>query len=219
MRSTIKFMLRGAAGFVLASAITPLALAQQGGFAPQDRRERERQREAMRRYEEIERRQFALRMLDKQVRRPAERLEPQMALAQIREDFWHIQVVDKDIAQAVLSGVPLDPKFIAKSAADIKKRAGRLKVNLILPEPEKSTKLLQAEVEAKPEQLKSSLAALSGLIARFVHNPMFQNANTVGADLGAEARRDLEGIIELSGRVKKNSEKLDKVARKIADRQ
>jgi hypothetical protein len=141
-----------------------------------------------------------------------------LALAQIREDFWHIQVVDKDVAQMVLPGVPLDPKFITKSAAEIKKRAGRLRLNLMLPEPEKGAKLPKSEVGAGTEQLKSSLAALSGLIARFVNNPMFQNANTIEAEMAAKARRDLEDIIELSGRVKKSSEQLDKVARETGDR-
>ncbi len=92
----------------------------------------------------------------------------------------------------------------------------------MLPELEKSTKLPKAEVGAEPGQLKSSLAALSGLINRFVNNPMFQNAstinaNTIEADPAATARRDLEDIIELSGRVKKNSERLDKAARKGGD--
>ena len=37
----------------------------------------------------------------------------------------------------VVPEVPLDAKFVAKSAAEIRKRAGRLKFNLMLPEPEK----------------------------------------------------------------------------------
>jgi hypothetical protein len=89
----------------------------------------------------------------------------------------------------------------------------------MLPEPEKGTKPPKSEVAADTEQLKSSLAALSGLIARFVNNPMFQNANTIEADLAAKARRDLEDIIELSGQVKKSGERLDKAARKGGERQ
>ncbi|HVF28321.1 MAG TPA: hypothetical protein VM943_08790 [Pyrinomonadaceae bacterium] len=219
MKLIIKLMLQGVAVFVFAAASTPPTPAQQGGTALPDRRERERQRDAMRRYEDVQRRQFALRMLDKQVGRPNEPLEPQLALAQIREDFLHMQMVNRDMAQMVLTGVPLDPKIIAKSAAEIKKRAGRLKFNLMLPEPEKGAKLPKSEVFVEPEHLKSSLAALSELITCFVNNPMFQNANTIEADLAAKARRDLEEIIELSGHVKKSSEKFDKVARKAGARQ
>ena len=153
-------------------------------------------------------------MLEKELRRPIEQPEPQLALAQIREDFWHIQIVNKGIAQAVLSGASLDPKFIAKSAAEIKKRAGRLKYNLVLPAPEKGTKRPKVEIGAEPEQLKSSLSMLSGLILGFVSNPLFQNVNTVDAELSAKARRDLEGIIELSEGIKKSSEKLNKAAQK-----
>lgn len=219
MRLTIKFVLRGAAVCVLASASTPLASAQQGGTVVPDRRERQQQRDAMRRPEEVQRRQFALRMLGKQVGRPDEPTEPQMALAQIKEDFWQLQVAVRDMARMVLPEVPLDPKFVAKSAAEIRKRAGRLKFNLMLPEVEKRAKLPEAEAGVEPDQLKASLAALSEMIARFVNNPMFQSANTVGADSGAQARGDLEDIIELSGRVRKSGERLDKAARKAGDRQ
>jgi hypothetical protein len=123
-------------------------------------------------------------------------------------------MVNKNIAQAVLSGASLDPKSIAKSASEIKKRAERLKYNLVLPEPEKGTKRSKAEVGAELEQLKSSLTTLSGLIFGFVNNPLFQNANTVDAELSAKARRDLEEIIELSKGIKKSSERLGKVSQK-----
>ena len=212
MKSTIKLMLRLAAAVVLTSVTAPLVLGQQNSSSSsQDRIARERREQR----EQMQRRQFALRILEKEAHRPAERHEPQLALAQIREDFWHIQLVNKDIAQAVLSGASLDPKFIAKSAAEIKKRAGRLKYNLVLPEPEKGTKRPKAEVGAETEHLKTSLSRLSGLILGFVSNPLFQNANTVDAELSAKARRDLEGIIELSEGIKKSSERLNKVAQKL----
>ena len=218
MKLTFKLMLLAVTAVVLTLMSAPLVCGEQSSPAPsqertqdraaQERRERDRQRE------ELQRRQFALRMLEKEARRPTVRPAPQLALAQIREDFWHIQVVNKQIAQAVVSGASLDPKFIAKSASEIKKRAGRLKYNLMLAEPEKDTKRPKAEVGTEPEQLQSSLSALSELIIGFVSNPMFQKANTVDAQLSAKARADLDGIIELSDGIKKSSEKLNKIAQK-----
>ncbi len=197
MKSTIK--LRLAAAIVLASALAPPILSQQ------DRPTRESRTREMR--EQLQRRQFALLILEKEAHRPAERHEPKMALTQIREDFWNIQMVNNNIAQSLLSGATLDPKFIAKSASEIKKRAERLKYNMVLPAPEKDSKRPKAAVGVEPEQLKSSLSALNELIFGFVNNPLFQNANTVDAELSAKARRDLEEIIELSGGIKKSSEK------------
>ncbi len=209
MKPTIK--LRFAAAILLASAIAPSVAGQQISSASgQDRAARERREQR----EQLQRRQFALRMLENEARRPVERHEPRLALTQIREDFWHIQLVNKDLAQAVLSSAALDPKFIAKSAAEIKKRAGRLKFNLMLPEPEKGTKRQKAQVGAEPEQLKSSLSALNELIAGFMSNPIFKSTGVVDAELSAKARRDLEGIIELSEGIKKSSERMNKAAQK-----
>ncbi len=210
MKPALKLTSQIIAALTFAAAPAQPTPAQQGGPVVQDRRERQQQREATRRFEDFQRRQFALKMLGKQVGRPDEPTEPQMALAQIKEDFWRLQVVDREMSPMALPGVALDAKFVANSATEIRKRAGRLKFNLMLPEAEKGNKLAAWEVVADAEQLKPSLAVLSEMIVRFVNNPMFQSANTVGADLGAKAQRDLEDIIELSDRIKRSSKKLNK---------
>jgi hypothetical protein len=64
-----------------------------------------------------------------------------------------------------------------------------------------------------PEQLKPSLRKLGKLIFDFVENPFFKEVSVVDTHLTTKARRDLEEIIELSGQIKNNSEKLNKVAR------
>lgn len=228
MKSTIKILLRAAAALILASAITPSVSGQQDNSGPgqrggrddseRERGNREREMREMRERELRERdlreRQFNLRMLENEARRPVERREPQLALAQIREDFMRLQAVNDDMAQSVSRGGALDLKFVAKSASEVKKRAGRLKYNLVLPEAEKGSKRSRAEVGAEPEQLKSSLSALNELIAGFVNNSVFKSAGVVDAELSAKARRDLERIIELSEGIKKSSEKLNKAAQK-----
>ncbi len=221
MNLTIKFTLQITATVVLASALAPLALSQQGSAAPRQpsgsgNRSRPSDFRSERAIREVERRdmrarEFNLRMLESELRRrPAERQELHLAYAQIREDYVRLQVVYNGLAQAVSQGGALDPKFVAKSASEIKKCAGRLKYNLALPEPEKDSKRPKSEVGAAAEQLKPSLSALGELIAGFVNNPMFKEVKVVDAQGSAKARRDLEEIIELSGEIKRGSKKLNK---------
>ena len=146
-----------------------------------------------------------------QVQRPPRRIEPRLALAQIREDFVRIQVVNNDLAAAVSRGGALDLEFVAKSASEIKKRAGRLRDNLALPEYE-SVFVVPLARGSAAAQLKSSLVTLRDLIRDFVMNPLFEKANLVDLQLAAKARRDLDDIVEVCGRVKKNSAELGKVA-------
>lgn len=222
MKFTIKILPRVAAAVVLAWAITPSILGQQDPSAPgqrggrneSERGAREREMREMREREmrdrDLRERQFNLRMLENEARRPVDRYEPRLAHTQIKEDFARIQVINNDLAQSVSRGGALDFKSIAKSASEVKKRAERLKFNLALPEPEKNTKRPKAEVTAEPEQLKSSLSALGELVAGFVSNPIFKNTGVVDAQTSAKARRDLEEIAELSDGIKKSSEKLSK---------
>ena len=225
MKSTLKLMLRIAAVVVLVLAIAPMILAQQDSTAPgqEDRRSNsariERERADLERRERLEHelqdRLFALRELEIETRKPVERRDPRVTLMLIREDLMRIQRVNKELVQAVASATSVDPKFVAKSASEIKRRAERLKLNLVLPDPPgKDTKSPTVALKAEPEQLKPSVTVLSKLITGFVNNPIFKNANTVNAQLSAKAQRDLEGIVELSNSIQKSSERLNKAAQK-----
>jgi hypothetical protein len=140
--------------------------------------------------------------------------DPRLTLMQIKEDFQRIQVVNYELTRAVAHGETLDFNFVAKSASDIKKRAERLKENLMLPEPGQTRRRLRVEDVQGPEQLKSALSSLGKLIAGFVHNPVLKDANVIDAELSVKARRDLDEIIELSGHVKRGSERLNKATGK-----
>jgi hypothetical protein len=48
----------------------------------------------------------------------------------LRQDFKRIQILRNEIAHHILSGKPLDHKFIVEEAAEVNKRAGRLKTFL-----------------------------------------------------------------------------------------
>lgn len=144
--------------------------------------------------------------------RPAARPEQrQLFFAKLAEDFKHIQVVNNELTLATAQGTMLDFKFVAKSASEIKRRAQRLKLNLVLPELDDAPR---NHHRMEDKQLGASLSLLSGLIVRFVRNPIFQEVNVIDAQFSAKARRDLEEIIELSGQVKKSSEKLSKTAQR-----
>lgn len=209
MNPTAKLLLQVAVAAVLASAPAHEVTARQERRSDRARANRDRDTRAR----EDRELQVNLGMIEGASNRRADRQAPRQIYAQISEDFLQLQVVNSKLMQAVSGGGGLDLTFVAKSASEIRKRAGRLKDNLLLPEPEKGAKRPAVEVGAEAGQLKSSLAALGELIYGFVRNPVFKEANVADVQMLVKARRDLEEIIELSGQVKKSSEKLHKAER------
>jgi hypothetical protein len=204
MNSTAKLLLPVAVAAALAPALAHAAAARQERRS--DRAREIRDREARARDErEL---QMNMGMLEGASRRRAE--QSRQIYAQISEDFLHIQVVNSELMEAVSRGGALDLAFVEKSASEIKKRASRLKDNLMLPEPEKGSKRPAVEAGADAGQLRSSLSALGELIYGFVRNPVFKETDVADLQMLAKARRELEEIIERSGQVKKSSEKLRK---------
>ncbi len=59
-----------------------------------------------------------------------------------------------------------------------------------------------------------SLSGLRQLITTFVTNPVFYGNGSIDAKLQAQAARDLDGVIELSGKINKRAEELEKSAAK-----
>lgn len=209
MRLTFKLMLRAAAAVVMLAALAPLAQGQRSGrgaSSPQPTRETSAMNDLEREMNE--------RTLEEQLGAPASRRQQRLSYEQLSEDFKRIQLVNNDLVAAASRDAALDLKFVARSAGEIRKLAARLKENLMLPEPSKGSKRLQAEVEPEAVQLKASLLVLGKLVASFAHNPVFKEPNVVDAQMSAKARLDLEEIIALSEQVRKSSDKLNKLARK-----
>lgn len=153
------------------------------------------------------------RAIEDGLRKPAEHAEEKrLALTQIKEDYERIQVVNNELAKATEATGELDLKFAAESAAEIRKRAERLLSNLALPELPADMERVRMPAEGE-EQLRPSLVMLRKLVERFVRNPLFREINVIEAQVSTRARRDLEGIIELSGRLKKDCEKYAKSSR------
>lgn len=217
MNPTIRLVLLCVAAGALAAAVVPAVQGRQtgrrsvGNTAEAERLERERREREMREGD-LRERQFLLRNMTAD-REPAERPKPRLPVAQIREDFVRLQIVNNELARAVSKGGPLDFKFVSKSAAEIRKLAGRLRDNLALPGKERGPEAPEPQAASAPGQMGQALSALDGLILKFTDDLASRGVNLVDAQSSAEASRGLEEIIALSWWVKRTSEKLGKATR------
>jgi len=133
-----------------------------------------------------------------------------IVLEQIKKDFLRIQVIKNEMMYAISINNAFDYKRISDTAAEIKKLANRLKINLALSKPEDSKKNRSSENAPDSAQLKPSLLTLDNSIESFVTNPLFQQ-HIIDIQLATKASRDLESIIESSGSIKKRAERLSKI--------
>jgi hypothetical protein len=212
MNHIIKLAARTATMLILASAFAITTYGQQTG-PNLSQAERERQRDAIIHDQLEQEREIMLRMTEK-LRESASRREPRIDFVQIREDFVRLQKINNNLVQAVITSDSIDLKLVAQSAAEIKKRADRLKLNLALPELEPGAARNKIVVGPEAKHLRPALAALDIIILRMVRNPLFKNPKLVDARQAPQVRRDLEAIIELSAELKKRSEQLGKAQQK-----
>ena len=155
-------------------------------------------------------RELALRNLERERNRGTTDQQLRLPYEQINKDFKRMQIVNNDMMRAAHGSRALDYRSVSEATAEIKRCASRLKSNLVLPDIDKDEKRQKGRDATEAAQLIQALAALDQLIMSFVTNPVFKNAGVVDHQLSTKARRDLEDIIELSDRIKKNAEKLDK---------
>jgi hypothetical protein len=148
------------------------------------------------------------RAIEDGLRKPPERMEEELrlALAQITEDYERIQFVNQELAKATSDPHALDLRLAAESVSELRRRAERLLHNLALPDVPADVERVRMPAEGE-EHLRPSLGMLRRLVERFVRSPLFREVNVVDAQISTRARRDLEAIIELSGRLKKDCEK------------
>ena len=185
---------------ILLSVLPVFAQSSTGAPPPSGRVNSERQRQ-----QEMSRREYQLRNFGKESNAPKDRRQVEALMAQTEEDFNRILTLHNEIARALASKNDLNYEFVSDATAEIKKRASRLQHSLALGltseeaiEPEKS----------KDEPIKDSLIKLCKQIRSFVTNPSIENPNTINAEQMTKARHDLESLIQLSGRIKKDADKL-----------
>jgi len=158
------------------------------------------------RQQDMSRREYDLRNFGTQPSGPKDDRQIKALMAQTEEDFTRILTLHNEIARALASKKDLDYHFVSEATAEIKKRATRIQSTLVLhPAPEDAPIKEHSDTE-----MKDSLIKLCKEIRSFVTNPIIENPNTVDAVALPRARHDLESLIQLSGIIKKDADKLIK---------
>ncbi|HEX3557651.1 MAG TPA: hypothetical protein VHU19_00495 [Pyrinomonadaceae bacterium] len=133
-----------------------------------------------------------------------------VAIEQTKQDFKRIQVIRNDMVDNLVARKPLDYKVISEQAAEVNKRASRLKTFLMPPAPDEKKKDEVKQVEYDEEALKGALVRLCNTIYSFTGNPMFKDPGTVDAQKATKAGGDLLNLIELSDNIKRSADRLGK---------
>ena len=130
--------------------------------------------------------------------------EQSSLFAQIREDFRRLQIVNNEMMQTVFVNSNVDRKLIAVTTAEINRRAMRLSASLALPKIDDQAKNQKPDDARNDGNLQAGLLALDHCIMSFVANPLFKQPNVVDSQNALRARSDLDLIIRLSERLKKD---------------
>ncbi len=142
--------------------------------------------------------------------RKNEALKRDATVRQMNEDFKRLQELNLDLSGACPASGSPNYKRLSDDSAEIKKRASRLRDNLMMPPAAKEEKREKIKEEPGQDPLKSSVATLNVLIKSFASNPVFRKDTGVDHQQVSKARRDLDDIIEISDRLKKTAEKMGK---------
>jgi hypothetical protein len=189
-----------ALSLILISVPSVFAQSGPGSPPPTNRVNTERARQ-----QEMSQREYQLRNFGTEPSAPKDRRQVEALMAQTEEDFNRILTLHNEIARALASKNDLDYQFVSDATAEIKKRASRVQSSLALGLSREEALELE---KSKDEPIKDSLIKLCNQIRSFVTNPSIENPNTINAEQMTKARRDLESLIQLSGRIKKDADQL-----------
>lgn len=191
---------------LLLAVVPTYAQRAPGGPAPTiDKTNRVRARQ-----QQESRREYQLRNFGRNADSPKDGRHLQALMEQTEEDFNRILTLHNEFARLLASTKPFDYHFISEASAEIKKRAGRLQSTLALEQLETDTKVIEKPEDIDEAHMKDALVRMCKQIRSFVTNPVIENPNTVDAQNLTNARRDLESLIQTSGHIKKEADKLHK---------
>lgn len=140
--------------------------------------------------------------------------DPKEVMVEVNEDLGRLNVLNEGLsAKATAGNQPLNYKDIVESATEIKKRSTRLKSSLALPTEENEEKSAGFK-DAEKAELQPVMTELHKLLDGFLRNPIFSDSGAIDMRLAARARRDLEDVIVLSEKLRKNAEKRSKSTEK-----
>jgi hypothetical protein len=137
--------------------------------------------------------------------------DPQLIMAEVNEDFSRLRALDDEMKLVLKTGGAPDYKHIAESSVEIKKRAARLKANIVFPPPPKDEKRQRAD---PGDEFQLLMATMDRLLTSFLTNPIFSDTGSLDTQLANKARYDLEDIIRLSDKLRKSADKMQKNAGK-----
>ena len=160
------------------------------------------------RQQDINRREWQLRNFGNEPGAPKDRRQVEALMAQTEEDFTRILTRHNEIARALSSNNTLDYHFVSEATAEIQKRASRVQSTLALGLSEEEGQSAEKLKDFKDSQMKDALVKLCKEIRSFVTNPIIENPNLVDAQQLTKARLDLESLIQLSGHIKKDADRL-----------
>lgn len=147
---------------------------------------------------------------ERDVNQPDRQNQLRVMIEQTKQDFDRIQVLNTELARAAMANNGFDYKTLTEMVGEVKKRARRLKSNMQLPPPDKGKPSYTKLDEISQTKMSAALIMLINRIVSFVTNPLFEKPNWIDIKLGARASYDLEAIIDLSGTIRKNTERLSK---------
>jgi hypothetical protein len=133
--------------------------------------------------------------------------DPQLIMAEVNEDFSRLRALDDEMKLVIKTGGTPDYKRIMESSVEIKKRAARLKANIVFPPAPKDEKRQRID---PGDEFQLLMATMDMLLTRFLTNPIFSDTGSLDAQLATKARYDLEDIIRLSDKLRKSAEKMQK---------
>lgn len=160
----------------------------------------------------IERKEMERMLLLKPILAPKDDPARRAVLKQIGEDFKELQGLNNKMMADAWARPELDYHYISGMVSQIRSKATRLKSNLALPEAQ-DNQPAQDSAFSDPAKFRAGLLHLDRLIMSFATNPLFQKSKVVEVDLAKKASSDLEGVIEMSGKLKKIAAGLSKSAR------
>lgn len=176
-----------------------------GGPPPIDRRNADRMRQ-----QDMSSREWQLRNFGKEFDKPKDQRQVEALMAQTEEDFTRILTLHNEIARAITSSNALDYGFVSDATTEINKRASRVQSSLNLGLSEADAEGAGKPEKAEGTEMKDALIKLCHQIRSFVTNPVIENPNTINVEQALKARRDLDGVIQLSGQIRKTAEKRSK---------
>ena len=162
------------------------------------------------RQQQMSSREWQLRNFGTEPKAVKDRRQVEALMTQTAEDFDRILTLHNEIARALTSNNDLDYHFVSDATAEIKKRASRVQSSLALRLS--AEEALDLEKAPQPTELpmKDELIKLCHQIRSFVTNPSIANPSTINPDQMTKARKDLETVIQLSARIKKDADKLSR---------